>query len=207
MENIILLFVCLFLGFLFQKIPQFPKNSHHILNQYVIHISIPALALYYIPKIELSVALLYPLGVAWIGFLLSFLFFYTLGNYFKWSKKLTGCLILTAGLGNTSFVGFPLIEAMFGEKGLKTAIIVDQPSSFVVVATLGILVATLFSSSTTSVKAIASKVFYFPPFIFFMLALLCALIRFDFPPMLQHVFFRLGNTVTPIALVAVGLQL
>jgi predicted permease len=39
---------------------------------------------------------------------------------------LIGCLILTAGLGNTSF-GFPIIEALYGEEGLKTAILVDQP--------------------------------------------------------------------------------
>ncbi|MEZ4786733.1 MAG: hypothetical protein R2790_02345 [Flavobacterium haoranii] len=35
------------------------------------------------------------------------------------SKKLTGCLIVVAGLGNTSFVGFPVIEALFGKKGIE----------------------------------------------------------------------------------------
>jgi predicted permease len=57
---------------------------------------------------------------------------------------LTGCLILTAGLGNTSFLGFPIIEALYGQEGMKTAILVDQPGTFVVLSTLGIIVATMY---------------------------------------------------------------
>ena len=111
----------------------------------MIYVSLPALALYYIPKITISLALLYPIGVAWLGFGLSFVFFLRFRNVFQnGRKKLIGCLILTGGLSNTSFVGFPIIEALFGSEGLKTAIIVDQPGSFVVVTTLGILVAASF---------------------------------------------------------------
>jgi hypothetical protein len=207
MENILLLFLCLLLGVALQKVPQFPKNAYQSLNQYVIYVSLPALALYYIPKITISLALLYPLGIAWLGFGLSFVFFYALGNYFKWSKKLTGCLILTAGLSNTSFVGFPIIEALYGAEGLKTAIIVDQPGSFVVVTTLGILVAASFSRGNLSTSEILMKIVKFPPFIAFTIALLFTIFSLEFPNALQNAFLRIGNTVTPVALVAVGLQL
>ena len=80
-------------------------------------------------KLRLSSKLLYPLGVAWVGFFMSYLFFNLLGKYFGWSRKLIGCLVITAGLGNTSFLGFPIIEALYGKEGLETAIIVDQPGS------------------------------------------------------------------------------
>lgn len=207
MENIILLFLCLLLGVLLQKVPQFPKNAYQSLNQFVIFVSLPALALYYIPKINISIALLYPLGIAWLGFGLSFIFFYTLGTYLKWSKKLIGCLILTGGLSNTSFVGFPIIEALYGSEGLKTAIIVDQPGSFVVVTTLGILVAATFSRGNLSTSEILLKIVKFPPFIAFTIALCCTLFSLEFPEVLQISFLKIGNTVTPVALVAVGLQL
>ncbi len=207
MDNIILLFGCLLLGVLFQRIPNFPKNSHQVLNQFVIYVSIPAMALFYIPKIEINSTLLFPLGVPWIGFGLSFLFFYGLGKIFGWSKKLTGCLIVVAGLGNTSFVGFPVIEALFGKKGIETAIIVDQPGSFVVMATLGILVATMYSKETPSARTLLTKILKFPPFIAFFLALALNIFAIDFPLPLQSAFERVGATVSPIALVAVGLQL
>lgn len=135
MDSIILLFLCMILGVALQRVKAFPANSHQVLNQFVIYISLPALALFYIPKIEISTKLLFPLGIAWIGFSLAFLFFTLLGKYFGWSRKLVGCLVLTGGLGNTSFIGFPVIEALYGKKGMETAIIVDQPGTFVVMAT------------------------------------------------------------------------
>ena len=207
MDNILLIFICLLIGVTFQYAKSLPKNMHVVLNQFVIYVSLPGLALYYIPKIEISTALLYPLGVAWLGFGLSFLFFYTLGKYLGWSKKLTGCLILTAGLGNTSFVGFPVIEALYGSKGIETAIVIDQPGTFVVMATFGIIVATLFSREKLSANAIVKKILFFPPFIAFAIAVLLNVFNVDFPVDFQSVFQRIGSTVTPIALIAVGLQL
>lgn len=207
MDNILLIFICLLIGFTFQYAKTFPKNFHVVLNHFVIYVSLPALALYYIPKIQISSILLYPLGIAWLGFGLAFLFFYGLGSYFGWSKKLIGCLILTAGLGNTSFVGFPIVEALYGTKGIETAIIIDQPGTFVVMATMGIIVATLFSRSTLKADAIVKKILLFPPFIAFLLAVLLNIIKVDFPQEIQSVFQRIGNTVSPIALIAVGFQL
>lgn len=207
MDSIILLFLCMVTGVGLQYVKAFPSNSYIALNQFVIHISLPALALFYIPKIEITTALLYPLGIAWIGFGLSFVFFAGLGKIFGWSKKLIGCLILMGGLGNTSFVGFPVIEALYGKEGLQTAIIVDQPGSFMVMATLGIVVAAMYSRGKTSPKTILTKIIIFPPFIAFFIAILMNVCHIDFIPDWQSVFQRLGNTVTPIAMVAVGMQL
>jgi len=207
MDSIILLFLCMITGVALQYVKVFPANSFVTLNQFVIHISLPALALYYIPKIEINSQLLFPLGIAWIGFMLSYLFFTILGKLLRWSRKLIGCLILMGGLGNTSFVGFPVIEALYGKPGLQTAIIVDQPGSFMVMATLGIIVAALFSRGTPQPKTILFKIITFPPFVAFFIAIAMNVLKVDFLPDLQSVFQKLGNTVTPIALVAVGLQL
>lgn len=207
MDSIILLFLCMITGVALQRVKAFPTNSYVTLNQFVIHISLPSLALFYIPKIEISSQLLFPLGIAWIGFLLSFVFFSVLGKIFGWSRKLIGCMILMGGLGNTSFIGFPVIEALYGNEGLKTAIIVDQPGSFMVMATLGIVVATLFSRGKPNPKTIVFKIVTFPPFIAFFISIVMNVLKLDFISDLQSVFQKLGNTVTPIALVAVGLQL
>lgn len=207
MDNILLVFLCLLVGLAMQKVVVLPKNGYLALNQFVIYLALPALALYYIPKVTLSTDLLYPLGVAWIGFLLSFLFFYPLGKRLGWSNRLIGCLIITAGLGNTSFVGFPIIQALFGEEGLKTAIIVDQPGTFVVMATLGIATAGFFSKGTASLSEISKKIVLFPPFIAFVIACFMNVFKLDFMPIFESVFQKLGATITPVALVAVGLQL
>lgn len=207
MDSILLLFICLFAGIVSQYVKSFPFNSHVSLNQFVIHISLPALVLFYIPKVVLGAHLLFPLGIAWIGFVLSYVFFNLLAKIFGWSRKLTGCLILLGGLGNTSFVGFPVIEALYGKEGLETAIIVDQPGSFMVMATLGIVVAALYSKGNPDLKVIGRKIIFFPPFVAFFIALLMNALQVQFSEMAQSVLQKLGNTVTPIALVAVGMQL
>jgi predicted permease len=207
MENIVLLFLCLALGIGLRFIKSFPVNGHVALNHFVIYISLPALALFYIPKIEITSKLLFPIGVAWLGFIFSYLFFSVLGKWLGWSKKLTGCLVLTGGLSNTAFIGYPVIEALYGPEGLQIAIMTDQPGSFVVISTLGVATAAFYSKGVTTAKTILSKIFFFPPFIAFAFACILNVTGTDFPEVLQKVFFKLGGTVTVIALVAVGLQL
>ncbi len=207
MFNFILIFVFLLLGIVLQNVKRFPKNTYKILNWIVIYICLPALALYYIPKIKWSNDLLFPISVAWIGFVVSYLLYSLLGKKFGWSKKLVGCLIITAGLGNTSFLGFPIIQALYGEEGMKTAILVDQPGSFVVLSTLGILVATLFSSGNPNGFHIAKKILFFPPFITFLLACVMNILGFDFHEYVEFVLQKIGSTMTPLAMLSVGLQL
>jgi predicted permease len=207
MNNFILIFTCLLFGFVLQFFKKLPSNTSKGLNWIVIYICLPALALYYIPQIKWQNQLLYPIGVAWIGFMGSFLLFRFLGQKWGWSKKLTGCLILTAGLGNTSFLGFPIIHALYGEEGLKTAILVDQPGSFVVLSTLGILVATFYSSKGASSVVMIKKILFFPPFVTFAISCLMNFYNLEFQFLFQNLLKTIGSAVTPLALISVGLQL
>ena len=207
MYNFILIFTFLFLGIVLQKVKRFPTDIYKLLNKIVIYLCLPALALYYIPKIKLDTHLLYPIGVTWISFTTSILFFSFLGARFKWSRKLTGCLILTAGFGNTSFLGFPIIQSLYGEEGLKTAILVDQPGTFVVLSTLGVIVATLYSTGNPNGFYIAKKIILFPPFIAFLLACFMNVFQLDFHQYIQFGVQKIGNLMTPLAMLSVGLQL
>ena len=207
MDSLFLLVFCLLAGVLFQRVPGFPANAAITLNQYVLYAPLPALALYHIPEISGGPELLYPIGVAWICFGGAWLFFGALRRTFGWSRKLTGCLILCAGLGNTSFIGFPVIEAAYGRDALGTALLVDQPGSFVVLTTLGIVVATLYSRAPVGTGAIVQKILFFPPFIGFAMAVSMNVLDLHFPEGVRGGLLRIGNTVTPVALIAVGLQL
>lgn len=207
MGSIILLFVCLIIGIVVRRTNIFPSQTPAVLNQFIIYISLPAMALFYLPKIKLSSELIFPASMAWIAFAVSFVLFASLGKIFNWSKKLTGCLILTAGLGNTSFVGIPVIQALFGNEGLETLIIVDLPGTFVVLSTLGIIVATVYSRGENNFGQIFKKVFTFPPFIAFLVGITFTILGWKMFPALDEVFGKLGATVSPLALVSVGYQL
>lgn len=207
MSSILLLFLCLFIGIGLQRLRNFPKNTAVVLNQYILYVALPAMALYYLPKIQLSWDLLLPASIAWIAFGLSYLLFSFLGKMWGWSKKLTGCLIITAGLGNTSFVGIPVIEALYGKEALKTLIIIDLPGTFVVLSTLGVLVATVYANQKGNDESIVKKIFRFPPLIAFAIGFALAILSIDFPDIFSESLKGLASTLTPIALISVGFQL
>lgn len=206
MSNLILLFVCLIIGIVLKKSKIIPENFHTSLNAYVINISLSAFSLYYISKIELNSSVIYPVLVVWIGIFVAILFFAGLGKIFGWKSSLIGALIMCAGFGNTSFVGIPLIQAMYGEEGLKTVMLVDQPG-FVALSTVGILVANFYSGSKDSLLKHLSKILKFPPFIAFVVALLLNIFSIEIPKDFDEVLMKLGATTVPLALVSVGSQM
>ncbi len=206
MSNLILLFVCLIIGIVLKKSKIIPENFHTSLNAFVINISLSAFSLYYISKIELNSSVIYPVLVVWIGIFAAILFFAGLGKIFGWKSSLIGALIMCAGFGNTSFVGIPLIQAMYGEEGLKTVMLVDQ-SGFVALSTVGILVANFYSGSKDSLLKHLSKILKFPPFIAFVIALLLNIFSIEIPKDFDEVLMKLGATTVPLALVSVGSQM
>ena len=206
MSNLILLFVCLIIGIVLKKSKIIPENFHTSLNAFVINISLSAFSLYYISKIELNSSVIYPVLVVWIGIFAAILFFAGLGKIFGWKSSLIGALIICAGFGNTSFVGIPLIQAMYGEEGLKTVMLVDQPG-FVALSTVGILVANFYSGSKDSLLKHLSKILKFPPFIAFVIALLLNIFSIEIPKDFDEVLMKLGATTVPLALVSVGSQM
>ena len=207
MSNLILLFLCLFLGFFLRKAKLFPENGHLALNSFVINISLAALSLYYIPKIIISYEVIFPVAIAWLNIFLAMVFFSILGKKMGWSKAVIGALIMCAGFGNTSFVGIPVIQSIFGESGLKTVMLADQPGSFVALSTVGIAVANFYSGGKSSVVEILGKIIRFPPFLAFSVAVILNVLKIEIPHDLDEVFRKLGDTTVPLALVSVGSQL
>jgi malate permease and related proteins len=206
MNNYVLLAACMLLGVLLHRSGRLPANAAASLNGFVVHISLPALTLAYVHGLKLNTDLILPALMAWVMFALGCGFFWLVGWALHFSRATTGGLMLTGGLANTSFIGLPMIETFYGPQFLGLGILIDQLGSYFVLSTLGILVASLYSSGrSVSAKAVIRKIALFAPFQAFVLALL--LMPFDYPTWLDELLRRLGATLVPIALVSVGYQL
>ncbi len=205
MNNIILLVLCFVAGILLRRARLMPDNAPATLNSFIIHISVPALALLYIHELEMSGNIVLVIAMAWLYFGLAAGFFWLVGRYMKFSRGTTGALILTGGLGNTAFFGLPMIEAFYGHEGIATGMLIDQTGSFLVLSTLGIIVAGMYSSQRPTAASIVKGILIFPPFIALAVALL--LLPVEYPQWFSAVLRRLGDTLAPLALLSVGLQL
>jgi hypothetical protein len=206
MSNFILLGACFLLGILLRWSGRLPDNAAAALNGFVVNISLPALTLTYVHGLTLDTSLILPGLMAWILFGLGCAFFFVAGRLLGFSRATTGGLMLTGGLANTAFIGLPMIQTFYGADYLGLGIFVDQVGSYFVLSTLGILVASVYSSGQAiSVRKILRKILLFTPFQAFVLALL--LMPFEYPAWLDGLFKQLGATLVPIALVSVGYQL
>jgi predicted permease len=182
-----------------------PDNAPATLNSFIIHVSLPALTLLYIHELHISGDVMLIAAMAWLVFGLSAGFFWLIGRWLHLSRASTGALILVGGLGNTSFFGLPMVEAFYGKAGLTTAIIADQLGSFFALSILGITVAGIYSSGRPSVVEIVKRIAFFPPFISLVIALL--LIPVEYADWFGILLKRLGDTLAPMALMSVGMQL
>jgi malate permease and related proteins len=203
--NFILIAFCLVAGFVLRLSRILPEDSHKGINAWILYIAMPSVALLYIPAIEWNSALLLPVVmpfIVWIGAWLTAKLF---SRRFGLDTETQAALILTAGLGNTSFVGFPLTQAYFGDEGLRIAVICDQ-LSFIALATLGVMTALrAVHGAELGRKVVLKSMVQFPPFFVFLIAII--LPRFTSLAPINPLLTKLSGTLVPLALFSVGMQI
>jgi predicted permease len=201
MASLLVLTMCLGVGVLLRA-----RLDPAPLTLYVLHVALPAMAL-----VEMHRALAFSLwGVAsvWLVFVVAAAFFSFVGRIVGWDRATVGCLVLTAGLSNTSFVGFPLLEVFVGPEALPFAVPLDQLGSFLLVCTLAPLVGSWARGAASDLSdplALLRRVARFPA----LWALIAAVLLRDvaWPDVLESALGRIAATLSPVALVAVGAQL
>ena len=206
MENFVLIILAIAIGYGINRLSIFSKDAPTILNQFVIYISLPAMILLQIPKLTFSMDTLIPIIVSWIVMFFSAILVLLVAKVFSFSKEITGSLMLVAILGNTSFMGIPIVNAYMGESAIPYVLVYDQLGTFIALAIYGTFIASYYSSKNQiTFKIITLKVLTFPPFISLVAALF--LMGVEFNPILSKVLASFSSTIVPMALVAVGLQL
>ena len=207
MEPFIITVAYLLIGFALKRVPAIPENAGVVLNQYVIYVALPALVLFRIPDLVFSSQLLVPVFMPWIMLLLSAVLVLALSRLLGWNRETTGCLFLLVPLGNTSFLGIPMVTAFFGPQAVPYAVLYDQLGSFLALATYGTVVLALYASAGVrpSVAGIIRRVLTFPAFLALVIAI--ALKGWTYPAPLASLLGTLAATLVPVVMVAVGFQL
>lgn len=201
MESFIFLAFLLIAGQVFYRL-KFPDNFANSLNLFVINLSLPAMVLYQIPKLSFNVEHISYIVLPWSILLISIISLWLIFKVLKIERTLQGALYLLIPLGNTSFVGVPMVEAFYGESYIPLALIYDQFGSFLIFATYGTVIVSIFSGEELTAKKVAKKIFLFPAFIALIIAMFIP-IHDIFGPMLKN----LSLTLVPLAIVSVGFSL
>lgn len=208
MANFGLVLIYLMIGALLRRVRQFPAETGVALNLYVLYVALPALVLQKMPLLEFSSQLWMPAVLPWVLLLITAGAVILAGRIWQWERNVIRALLVVLPLGNTSFLGFPMVEAFYGDEGLPIAIIYDQAGSFLALATYATILAAWFNPAADARPGgaqILRKILLFPAFIALLLGL--ALKGTSYPPFMNLLLDSLASTLVPVVMVAVGFQL
>lgn len=203
MSGLIFIIICLGVGKLLSRLTN-PQELIRTLNLLVVRVALPALILDKIHTIHLEGDAFFPILSPWIAFIVAVGAIYAIRFFIPFSKVTTGCLILICGTSNTSFVGFPLLQAILGHDALNVAIIVDQ-SNLILLFTMGILVANLYSGTSVNFKQIFLRLLIYPPVVALILGVLLRPI--EYPEAIQYALSSFGSLLTPLTMLSIGCSL
>ncbi|MGQ0699507.1 MAG: AEC family transporter [Panacagrimonas sp.] len=204
MSAFLLLIACPALGWVFARRQWMPAGAAVAINAWVMRIALPALVLEQVPRLNWEPALLFAAATPWIVVLGAAVFIPMVGRRLGWDRASIGALVLTCGLGNTAFIGLPMIQALAGPQALGAALIADQLGSFIALSTAGVLLASIYAGDRIELREVAQRLLRFPPFLALPVALVVRELG-GWPEPVAVVLHRLGDTITPLALFSVGL--
>lgn len=197
MEQFAFIIALLAIGIALQKTSA-PEDFGKSLNFFVIYVSLPATIALQVPKITFDLSALGVMLIPWL--LLPIVVMIVLWMTRNHTPETRAALLLVMPLGNTSFVGIPIIHTLLGEEAIGYVLMYDQFGTFLILSFYGAAVIARYESGIFHKRLILKKMLLFPPFIVLILSLGIGEIPLTVQPYVQ----TLSSTLVPLALISVG---
>lgn len=174
------------------------------LDRAVISVALPALILAKLPRLAVGADLLVPVGAAWGSIGLAAAVVLVLGHRLQWPRTTVGALLLVTPLGNTTFLGLPMVEVLLGKAELTRALAFDQLGTFLALATYGSVIAAHWGHGEPGARVVLDRLVRFPPFLAVVASFALRLV--DLPEGVIDGLGTVGRLVSPLAMLALGLR-
>ncbi|WP_117280945.1 AEC family transporter [Streptococcus intermedius] len=209
--SIIPIIAIIVLGYILQVKGWFGDAFGPNLSRLIMNVALPASIFVSVMKyltldklISLSGGLLY----TFVAFILGYIVAYIAVVVFKVRPGRRGTMINTFVNANTIFIGLPLNVALFGDQALPYFLIYYITNT-ISTWTLGVYLMTSDSKSGQSKKASKFdwKKLLPAPLVGFLVALLFLILRISIPDFATNTLTYVGNIVTPLSLIYIGIVL
>lgn len=197
MEQFAFIIALLAIGILLQKADA-PLDFAKSLNFFVIYVALPATVLLQVPKIHFDLSAIGVIITPWllVPMVVGIVMMMTRHH----PPQVRAALLLVMPLGNTSFVGIPVVHTLLGEEAIGYVLMYDQFGTFLILSLYGAAVIARYETGVFHKRLIVKKLLLFPPFLFLLFALVFGQMPVGIQPYLQI----LSSTLVPLALVSVG---
>ena len=209
--SIIPIIAIIVLGYILQVRGWFGDDFGPNLSRLIMNVALPASIFVSVMKyltldklISLSGGLLY----TFVAFILGYMVAYIAVMLFKIRPGRRGTMINTFVNANTIFIGLPLNVALFWDQALPYFLIYYITNT-ISTWTLGVYLMTSDSKSGQSKKTTKFdwKKLLPAPLVGFLVALLVLILRIPIPDFATNTLTYVGNIVTPLSLIYIGIVL
>ena len=209
--SIIPIIAIIVLGYILQVKGWFGDAFGSNLSRLIMNVALPASIFVSVMKyltldklISLSGGLLY----TFVAFILGYIVAYIAVRLFKVRPGRRGTMINTFVNANTIFIGLPLNVALFGDQALPYFLIYYITNT-ISTWTLGVYLMTSDSKSGQSKETSKFdwKKLLPAPLVGFLVALLFLILRISIPDFATNTLTYVGNIVTPLSLIYIGIVL
>ena len=201
-----LMLAMLALGMLFARLRALPANAAETLNLLALYVCLPAAMLITLPKLRFDASLLGLALVPWLLAGASWGLLWLLQRWLHFRRDEFAALLMCVMLGNTSFVGYPMVTALLGASSLPYAVIYDQFGTFLLLSTVGLLALAHYSGERRPTpREMALRVARFPPV--WALAFGLTLMPEHPPEWIASALEALAGVLLMLVMLAVGLTI
>lgn len=209
--SIIPIIAIIVLGYILQVRGWFGDDFGPNLSRLIMNVALPASIFVSVMKyltldklISLSGGLLY----TFVAFIMGYIVAYIAVVLFKVRLGRRGTMINTFVNANTIFIGLPLNVALFGDQALPYFLIYYITNT-ISTWTLGVYLMTSDSKSGQSKETTKFdwKKLLPAPLVGFLVALLFLILRISIPDFATNTLTYVGNIVTPLSLIYIGIVL
>ena len=201
-----LILLTLGLGLLFSRLRVLPENSADVLNRVVLYLCLPAAVLTYVPRLQLDRSLIGLVATPWLLAAATVVLVGLCSRVMKLRREEHAALLVCVALGNSSFIGYPMVRALLGDHALPYAVVYDQFGTFVLLSTFGLYVLARYSGDTPpTTRQILARIGRFPPLWALLFAL--TLMPAQPPAWIGAALRSLSDAMLPLVMLAVGFSL
>ena len=209
-KSIVPIIILVVIGYLIHQKKRIDDGFNANVSYLIMNIALPASVFISVTK-NLTVSefktLAFPLLIGAAAFAVNYVFAFFLMKVTKIPKGRRGIFVNTIVNANTIFIGMPLNEALFGEAAVKYFLVYYVLNTISTWTIGSILIANDSKADSLSRGKINLKKILSPPIIGFVLAIAVLLSGITIPAMITDTFTYLGNLVTPLSLIYIGVVL
>lgn len=201
--EILVLFGIMMIGFLASKLNIVKEKDTPLISKLVINITFPALIITSMQRSftkELFNNMISIILISLVTYAVAVGITILWGKWTKTERGIVGVVKFLFAVGNVTFLGFPVIYAIYGDMGIFYAATFNITSNFLLFS-FGV-----FAISGGESKVSLKKIFN-PGFVATVLGILAFSTQIKLPYLINQPLTLVGGTTIPLALLIVGISL